>query len=192
LSEGIAVTQLDPVQLWRRFKRNTLLYARLWLETGELPESCHFTTRERLEPWIAAVTAGSPEVREALLAVVPPIPPREPEPTRDWIMAAIGNTYSVERESDETERVAAQLASEPVEVPEKPISAGRGGVTQDPVDVLDPPAPVTHQEGVVTFPLPEGNRQCATCGRGFKPYRPTASFCSSACRQRAYRERKAA
>jgi len=89
------VTQLDPVQLWRRFKRNTLLYARLWLETGELPESCHFTIRERLEPWIAAVTAGSPEVREALLAVVPPIPPREPEPTRDWIMAAIGFAFFV-------------------------------------------------------------------------------------------------
>jgi hypothetical protein len=102
------VVPLDPTEAWRTFKPNTLLYARLFLEKGELPKGCHFVIRERLEPWIAAVIGGRPEMRDALLAVVPPIPPREPEQTRDWIVPAIGKTYSMEREPDETDQVDAQ------------------------------------------------------------------------------------
>lgn len=34
-------------------------------------------------------------------------------------------------------------------------------------------------------------RQCRTCGETFEPTRTDARFCSSACRQRAYRRRKA-
>jgi len=32
-------------------------------------------------------------------------------------------------------------------------------------------------------------RQCETCGRRFRPWRPQATYCSGACRQKAYRER---
>jgi hypothetical protein len=32
-------------------------------------------------------------------------------------------------------------------------------------------------------------RQCETCGRRFLPWRPQATHCSGACRQKAYRER---
>ena len=32
-------------------------------------------------------------------------------------------------------------------------------------------------------------RQCETCGRRFRPWRPQATHCSGACRQKAYRER---
>ena len=77
---------------------NTQLYARLWLETGNLPASCHFVIAERLAPWIAAVAAAGPEMRDALLAVVPPISIRDPEPTRHRTMPSIGKTYSTERD----------------------------------------------------------------------------------------------
>jgi hypothetical protein len=36
-----------------------------------------------------------------------------------------------------------------------------------------------------------GTRQCETCGETFEPTRTDARFCSSPCRQRAYRRRKA-
>jgi hypothetical protein len=88
---------VDPMTAWREFKPNTQLYARLWLETGELPASCHFVIAERLAPFIAAVTAR-PELRDELLATVPPIPTREPEPPRHWIMPSIGKTYSDDRD----------------------------------------------------------------------------------------------
>jgi hypothetical protein len=159
---------------------------------GELPPTCHFVMVEKLAPWIAAVTAGGPEIRAALLDVVPPIPIREPEPARAWIVPAVGKTYSMERDSDEMEQVDEQSAAQPVEAAGKPISGGRGGVTREPADVRQPPAPVTHQEGVIAFPLPEGTRECATCRRAFKPYRKAAAFCSDRCRQKAYRERKSA
>jgi len=32
-------------------------------------------------------------------------------------------------------------------------------------------------------------RQCETCGRRFRPWRPQATYCSGACRQKAYRDR---
>src|SRR6516162_9297319 len=85
----VEMPAVDPMTAWREFKPNTLLYARLWLETGELPTSCHFVIAERLAPWIAAVTAAGREMRNALLEVVPPIPMAEPAPTRTWIMPAI-------------------------------------------------------------------------------------------------------
>ena len=99
----------------------------------------------------------------------------------------------MEREIDEEKQVDVRSGAEEVRAPEKPLSAGRGGVTQEPGDVRHPSTGVTHQEGgVVPFPLPEGTRACASCGRAFKPYRAATSFCSSACRQRAYRKRQAA
>jgi len=103
-------------------------------------------------------------------------------------MPGAEQTYSTEREYDEMEPAA--VRSEALEAPEKPISGGRGGVTREPADVRQPPAPVTHQEAVIAFPLPEGTRECAACGRAFKPYRKEAAFCSGRCRQKAYRERK--
>jgi hypothetical protein len=187
------MTPLDPMEAWRAFKPNALAWARWWLENGgDLPASCHHVIADRLTPWIAAVTADGPETRAALLDVIPRIPACEPAPTRDWIMPAVGETYSTERECDEMEQVDEQSAAETLEAPEKPISGGRGGVTREPADVRQPPAPVTHQEGVIAFPLPEGTRECATCRRAFKPYRKAAAFCSDRCRQKAYRERKSA
>lgn len=130
---------LDPMEAWRAFKPNTLMWARMWLETGELPPTCHFVIVEKLSPWIAAVSAGGPEMRDALLAVVPPIPTREPEPTRTWIMPAVGKTYSMEREIDEPERVEEQPASDPAEAPEKACGAAPGGVTHELVQSDSPP-----------------------------------------------------
>jgi hypothetical protein len=82
-------------EAWRTFKPNTLLHARLWLETGELPAECHFLIRERLAPWIAAVEAGTPELRETLLATIPVLEPRIPEPSRAWAMPSSGRTHFV-------------------------------------------------------------------------------------------------
>ena len=184
---------VDPMTAWREFKPNTQLYARLWLETGELPASCHFVIAERLAPWIAAVTAAGPEMRNALLEVVPPIPMTEPAPTRTWLMPAIGKTYSTEREIPEDEpgdeRQVAATGTNPGETP--PGSPWRrnkrvrrcGDIRADPVTV-------TPQESVVAFPLLEGSRACGVCGKAFKPYRKEAAFCSGRCRQKAYRERQ--
>ena len=182
---------VDPLTAWREFKPNTLLYARLWLETGELPASCHFVIAERLAPWIAAVTAAGRDMRNALLDVVPPIPMTEPVPTRTWIMPAIGKTYSTERDIPEDQRADESPVEAAAEVPEKPLAEGQGGVTNRSADVRPDPAAVTPQEnGVVPFPLPEGTRQCGTCRKPFKPYRENAAFCSGRCRQKAYRERQ--
>ena len=85
----------DP-QAWQGFKPNTLAYARLWLETGELPAETHFIIRERLVPWIAAVQAGGKDLRSALLAVIPAIEPRVPLPIRDWIMPSSGKRAEAE------------------------------------------------------------------------------------------------
>src|SRR5215471_4340199 len=88
---------LDPMEAWRAFKPNSLIWARWWLENGGgLPTSCHHVIADRLAPWIAAVIAGGPEMLDALLAVVPPFPPNEPAPTRSWIMPAVGKAYSTE------------------------------------------------------------------------------------------------
>src|SRR6516225_5738655 len=98
-------TTLDPMKVWRAFKPKTLLYARLWLETGELPVSCHFVIRERLEPWIAAVIAGGPELRDALVAAVPPIPPRAPVPTRGWVMPTSHRLEGSRRSTDDPSQI---------------------------------------------------------------------------------------
>jgi hypothetical protein len=133
ITRRLAEPALDPMTAWRALKPNSLIWARWWLENGgELPASCHHAIVQRLLPWIAAVTAGGPEMRDALLAAVPPIPPREPEPTRIWIMPAVGKTYSMERESDEEEQIDVRSGAEVVQVPEKPLSAGPGGVTPEP------------------------------------------------------------
>jgi hypothetical protein len=86
---AVTVDPGDP-QAWKEFKPNTLAYARLWLETGELPGQVHFVIRERLAPWIAAVQAGGEDLRSTLLAVVPATEPRVPLPTRAWIMPVTG------------------------------------------------------------------------------------------------------
>jgi hypothetical protein len=39
---------------------------------------------------------------------------------------------------------------------------------------------------------PRNDGTCAQCGREFQATRPDHTFCSDVCRQRAYRERKAA
>jgi hypothetical protein len=88
-AKTVTVDPGDP-QAWKEFKPNTLAYARLWLETGELPAETHFIIRERLAPWIAAVQAGGDELRADLLAVVPAVEPRVPLPSREWIMPSTG------------------------------------------------------------------------------------------------------
>jgi hypothetical protein len=129
------VTPLDPMEAWRAFRPNSIIWARWWLENGrELPASCHHVIADRLAPWIDAVTESGPDTRAALLVVVPPIPHREPEPTRAWVMPAIGKTYSMESEEEE------QGVSEVADEPEKPISDGRGGVTREKDDVRHPPS----------------------------------------------------
>jgi len=76
---------IGPLTAWRDLKPNSLLWLRWFLENGgALPASCHFVIAERLQPFIAAVTAR-PELRDELLATVLPIPTREPEPPRHWI-----------------------------------------------------------------------------------------------------------
>jgi hypothetical protein len=84
-----------------------LASARLWLETDALPETCHFVVRERLASWIAAVEAGGPEIRAALLAVIPPIEPRLPVPVRGWIMPS---GKGVRAEPDPAEPASPQTA----------------------------------------------------------------------------------
>jgi hypothetical protein len=155
------VTPPDPIEAWRALRPNSLIWARWWLENGgELPAACHHVIRAKLAPWIAAVTEGGPEMRDALLTIVPPIPSREPEQARAWIMPAIGKTYSMEREPDEADQVKAQSAAEPAEVPEKPIGADRGCVTREPADVRHPPAPVTPQQGGVVPSTPRRHQVC--------------------------------
>ena len=183
---------VDPMTAWREFKPNTQLYARLWLETGELPASCHFVIAERLAPWIAAVTAAGPEMRNALLEVVPPIPIREQAPTRTWIMPSKTYAADGERENSEDEPATEPSIDPHAAMPQKPLREARGGVTNgsEVPEVIRPdPAAVTPQESVVAFPLPEGSRTCGICRKVFKPYRENASFCSNRCRQKAYRER---
>ena len=158
------MTQLDPMEAWRAFRPNSLIWARWWLENGrELPASCHHVIADRLTPWIAAVTEGGPEMRDALLAVVPPIPLREPEQPRAWIMPEVGKTYSLDREPDETDQVGAQSAAEPIEVPEKPIGAGRGGVTREPADVPTPPG-IRYASARRCSSLPTPRRHQGVCG----------------------------
>ena len=86
---------------------------------GELPATCHHVIAERLARFTAAVTAY-PELRDELLAIVPPIPTREPEPPRHWIMPSIGKTYSDERdpapEADVSEPDETATGSEGTEV----------------------------------------------------------------------------
>jgi hypothetical protein len=183
---------LDPLTAWRSYKTNTLLWARWWLENGgALPASCHFIIREHLAPSITAVTAR-PELRDELLAVVPQIPVREPPSTRNWIMPAVGKSYSTERDLDAMEQEGASPAAEPLLAPQKGRSGDRGGVTSVPADVRHPPPPVTPQEGVLAFPLPEGTRACKVCGKPFRPYRANAASCSSRCRKWASRGGKRA
>ena len=126
---------VDPMTAWREFKPNTQLYARLWLETGELPASCHFVIAERLAPWIAAVTAAGPEMRNALLEVVPPIPIREQAPTRTWIMPSKTYAADGERENSEDEPGDERQVAATGTIPEKPLREARGGVTNGSDDV---------------------------------------------------------
>jgi hypothetical protein len=52
---------------------------------------------------------------------------------------------------------------------------------------LEPAGSVTPKVGVRT---PDSEqRSCAICGRPFRPWRPQATHCSGACRQKAYRQR---
>jgi hypothetical protein len=87
--QELAPLTLNPLKTWRTFGQNTLLWARWWLENGgELPASCHPFITDRLAPWIAAVVAGGPETRAALLDAVAPIRSPAAEPTRTWIMSS--------------------------------------------------------------------------------------------------------
>ena len=52
----------------------------------------------------------------------------------------------MEREIDEEKQVDVRSGAEEVRAPEKPLSAGRGGVTLEPGDVRHPSTGVTHQE----------------------------------------------
>jgi hypothetical protein len=120
------VFTVDPGdnQAWRGFKPNTLAYARLYLETGELPAETHFIIRERLAPWIAAVQVGGDELRAELLAVVPAIEPRVPLPSRDWIMpkrahepAEVAPLDTEEITSENPQKISSFSGSHPVNPP---------------------------------------------------------------------------
>lgn len=47
------------------------------------------------------------------------------------------------------------------------------------------------QRRVARAKVDHDERECATCGTAFKPSRADAAYCSSACRQKAYRARRA-
>jgi hypothetical protein len=135
----------------------------------------------RCEATIAAIKPKS--------AQLPPTPALVGEYFRRR-RSTLSNFTEVDLEANE--RLWRQTCEELVETAEKPVGAGRGGVTHEAADVRQPPIPVTHQEGVIAFPLPNGTRECATCRKAFKPYRKEVAFCSGRCRQKAYRERKSA
>jgi hypothetical protein len=98
VSGRAAAPAIDPLTAWRSFKPNSLLYARIWLETGSLPDTCHFVIRACIEPWIAAVTAAGSEVRTQLLAEIPPIQISEPTPEHHWAMPSVGKPYSLDHD----------------------------------------------------------------------------------------------
>ena len=50
---------------------------------------------------------------------------------------------------------------------------------------------VTLPQDNVTQPLEGFRRTCAVCGKPFVARHPGARYCSAACRQKAYRQRKA-
>ena len=87
----------DLLTAFLSLAKNTQLWARSWLENrGELPAACHHIIAEKLSGWRAAVTEGGPELRAALLAAVPPIPPREPELPRAWTLPAAAREADAE------------------------------------------------------------------------------------------------
>jgi hypothetical protein len=170
---AVTVDPGDP-QAWKEFKPNTLAYARLWLETGELPAETHFVIRERLAPWIAAVQAGGEDLRATLLAVVPPIEPRVPLPTRDWIMPAIGKSYSMEldasSEADVSNLDNMGSGSRDTGTQGGLLTALQTGSAQEPV--LFSLSPRAHRTSH------RGNGICTTCGTEFEqPRGPSSSFC---------------
>jgi hypothetical protein len=75
----------------------------------------------------------------------------------------------------------------PAECPETVlVNTKKGGgapseAVQHPSDSVTPKIGVGDEQAKL--------RQCEACGRRFRPWRPQATHCSGACRQKAYRER---
>jgi hypothetical protein len=168
---------VDP-QAWHTFKPNTLAYARLWLETGELPAETHFMILERLAPWIAAVQAGGEDLREELLAIVPAIEPRLPLPTRTWIMPT--KTYPADGERDPAPEADVSNPDDEGSDVESTLRSGRSA-NGDPAQ-----APLTARRSHRATRRPIG--MCETCGNEFEqPRGPSSPFCHD-CRVVARRE----
>ena len=173
---------IGPLTAWRDLKPNSLLWLRWFLENGgALPASCHFVIAERLQPFIAAVTAR-PELRDELLATVLPIPTREPEPPRHWIMPSIGKAYS-----DDRDPASEADVSEPDEAaPDAEGIGSQGGMltamlTRFPQEIsASKPAHRAHRS------TRRSTGVCETCGTEFEqPRGPSSKFCAGCRKSRA-------
>jgi hypothetical protein len=63
------VTQLDPVDEFNGFLRNSRAHAAFWLQHGYLHPEAHHIIVARLTPWIARVPAAGGEVLNKLRAL---------------------------------------------------------------------------------------------------------------------------
>ena len=64
------MTQLDPVDEFDAFARNSHAHAAFWLQHGYLHPEAHHIILARLTPWIARVRAAGGEVLDKLRALV--------------------------------------------------------------------------------------------------------------------------
>jgi hypothetical protein len=85
----------DLIDEFHAFKSNSRAHAAFYLRYGYLHPELHHIIRQKVEPWIDRVKKASPEIREKLLAEIPPLP-SEPELPRAWTLPADTDTYQME------------------------------------------------------------------------------------------------
>ena len=64
------MTQLDPVEEFEGFLKNSRAHAAFWLQHGYLHPEAHHIIVARLTPWIARVRTAGAEIRDKLRALV--------------------------------------------------------------------------------------------------------------------------
>ena len=64
------MTQLNPVDEFNTFPRNSRAHAAFWLTHGYVHPEAHHIIVTRLTPWIASVTAAGAEIRDKLRGLV--------------------------------------------------------------------------------------------------------------------------
>jgi hypothetical protein len=63
------VTQLNPVDEFNTFRRNSRAHAAFWLTHGYVHPEAHHIIVARLTPWIERVTAAGTEILDKLRAL---------------------------------------------------------------------------------------------------------------------------